>query len=217
MTGPIRAILTDIEGTTSSIAFVTQTLFPYARAAMPTFVAAHARELAPLLDEVRAAEPGDAVETLRRWIDEDRKATPLKTIQGRIWAEGYASGAFKGHVYPDAARALRAWRDAGRRLFVYSSGSVEAQRLIFRHSDQGDLEPLFSGWFDTTIGPKREAASYVRIAEAIGEEAQAILFLSDVQAELDAAVGAGLRAALIDRTGVGGAASFADIDLSRWL
>ena len=129
-----------------------------------------------MLDQVRAAEPGDPAAALQRWIDQDRKATPLKTIQGRIWAEGYASGAFKGHVYPDAAQALRAWHAAGIRLYVYSSGSVEAQQLIFRHRDQGDLEPLFSGWFDTTTGPKREAASYVRIVSAIGEAADAILF-----------------------------------------
>jgi enolase-phosphatase E1 len=214
MIGAIRAILTDIEGTTSSIAFVTETLFPYARAALPAYVAAHARELAPLLDEVRAAEPGDPAATLQRWIDEDRKATPLKTIQGRIWAEGYADGAFKGHVYPDAAKTLRAWHEAGYRLYVYSSGSVEAQQLIFRHSDQGDLEPLFSGWFDTTTGPKREAASYTRIVKTIGEAPEAILFLSDVQAELDAAGAAGLRTVLVDRSGHQGAASFAGIDPS---
>jgi len=211
--GSVRAILTDIEGTTSSIAFVTETLFPFARAALPAYVAAHAAELAPLLDEVRAAEPGDPVATLQRWIDEDRKATLLKTIQGRIWAEGYARGAFKGHVYPDAAHSLRAWRAAGYRLYVYSSGSVEAQRLIFRHSDQGDLEPLFSGWFDTATGPKREATSYARIAAAIGEPTGAILFLSDVQAELDAAAEAGMRTTLVDRTGGQGAASFAELDL----
>jgi enolase-phosphatase E1 len=210
----VRAILTDIEGTTSSIAFVAETLFPYARAALPAYVAAHAQDLAPLLDEVRAAEPGDPVATLQRWIDEDRKATPLKTIQGRIWAEGYAKGAFRGHVYPDAADALRRCSAAGCRLYVYSSGSVQAQRLIFRHSDQGDLEPLFSGWFDTTSGPKREAASYARIAEAIGEAAGAILFLSDVQAELDAAAAAGLRTVLVDRDRGHGVASFAEIDPS---
>ncbi len=214
MTDPIRAILTDIEGTTSSIAFVAETLFPYARAALPAYVAAHAQELAPLLDEVTAAEPGDPAQVLQRWIDQDRKATPLKTIQGRIWAEGYAKGAFKGHVYPDAADALRRWKAAGYGLYVYSSGSVEAQQLIFRHSDQGDLEPLFSGWFDTTTGPKRETASYARIAVAIGEAAGAILFLSDVQAELDAAAAAGLRTVLVDRTGRQGVASFAEIDPS---
>jgi len=210
----VRAILTDIEGTTSSIAFVAETLFPYARAALPAYVAAHGRELAPLLDEVRAVEPGDPVATLQRWIDEDRKATPLKTIQGRIWAEGYANGAFKGHVYPDAADALRRWSAAGYRLYVYSSGSVQAQQLIFHHSDQGDLEPLFSGWFDTTSGPKREAASYARITATIGEAADAILFLSDVQAELDAAAAAGLRTVLVDRDGGQGVASFAEIDPS---
>jgi enolase-phosphatase E1 len=213
MSAAVRAILTDIEGTTSSITFVTKVLFPYARAALPAYLAAHAEELAPLLEEVKAAEPGDPVVTLFRWIDEDRKATPLKTIQGRIWARGYAEGAFKGHVYPDAAAALRRWKAAGLRLFVYSSGSVEAQRLTFQHSDQGDLEPLFSGWFDTTTGPKREATSYARIAEAVGEPADAILFLSDVQAELDAARAAGLQVQLVDRAGGQGVASFADIRL----
>ena len=214
MKAAVRAILTDIEGTTSSIDFVTRTLFPYARAALPAYVAAHAEAVKPLLDEVRTAEPGDPVSTLQRWIDEDRKATPLKTLQGWIWAEGYAAGVFKGHVYPDAAEALRRWHRAGCRLFVYSSGSVEAQKLIFSHSDQGDLSPLFSGWFDTTTGPKREAASYARIVRAIGEPAGAILFLSDVQAELNAAEAAGMHTLLIDRTGGNGVASFADIDLA---
>ena len=214
MTMPVRAILTDIEGTTSSIAFVAETLFPYARAALPAYVAEHAEAVRPLLDEVRAIEPGDPVATLQRWIDEDRKATPLKTLQGWIWAKGYADGAFKGHVYPDAAQALSAWRAGGLRFYVYSSGSVEAQQLIFGHSDQGDLAPLFSGWFDTTAGPKREAASYARIVHAIGEAAGGILFLSDVQAELDAAAVAGMRIQLIDRTGGRGAASFAEIDLA---
>ena len=213
MRAPIRAILTDIEGTTSSIAFVAETLFPYARAALPAYVAAHPAKVAPLLDEVRATESGDPLQTLLRWIDEDRKATPLKTLQGWIWAEGYAEGAFKGHVYPDAAQALRRWKGDGLRLYVYSSGSIEAQKLIFGHSDQGDLTPLFSGYFDTTSGPKREAASYVRIAEAIGGEPANILFLSDVQAELDAAHAAGLRTQLVDRTGGGGVSSFADIAL----
>jgi enolase-phosphatase E1 len=212
MTSAIRAILTDIEGTTSSIAFVAETLFPYAAKALPAYVAAHPEQVAGVLAEVEAMEPGDPVQTLLRWIGEDRKATPLKTLQGWIWAEGYAAGAFKGHVYPDAALALRAWAEAGYRLYVYSSGSVEAQKLIFGHSDQGDLAPLFSGWFDTTSGPKREAASYARIAEAVGEPPGAILFLSDVQAELDAAAGAGMRTVLVDRTGGQGVASFAEID-----
>jgi enolase-phosphatase E1 len=214
----IKAILTDIEGTTTSIAFVTDTLFPYARAALQAYVARHEAELGPLLDEVRAmeevldADRAQVIAILERWIDEDRKATPLKEIQGRIWANGYASGAFRGHVYPDAAEALRAWHAAGYRLHVYSSGSVAAQKLIFGHSDQGDLAPLFSGWFDTNVGPKRAATSYTRIARSIGEAPDAILFLSDHPAEIAAAREAGLRTLLVDRAGEAGIASFADID-----
>ena len=214
MSGAVRAVLTDIEGTTSSIAFVAETLFPYARAALPAYVAAHPDKVAAILEAVRAAEPGDPVATLQRWIDEDRKATPLKTLQGWIWAEGYAVGAFQGHVYPDAAAALRRWSAAGLKLYVYSSGSIEAQKLIFGHSDQGDLSGLFSGWFDTTSGAKREAASYGRIAAAIGEPAEAILFLSDVQAELDAAAVSGMRTQLVDRAGGLGAGSFDEIDVA---
>ena len=148
-----RAILTDIEGTTSSIAFVAETLFPYARERLPAFVAAHPDEAAPILAEVAAMEPGDPVATLTRWIDEDRKATPLKTLQGMIWADGYRERAFTGHIYPDAAAALRRWHEAGIALYVFSSGSVAAQKLLFGHSDAGDLTPLFSGYFDTTTGP----------------------------------------------------------------
>ena len=208
-----RAILTDIEGTTSSIAFVAETLFPYARAHLPTFVAAHPEDSAPILAEVAAIEPGDPVATLTRWIDEDRKATPLKTLQGMIWADGYRERAFTGHIYPDAVAALRRWHDAGIALYVFSSGSVAAQKLLFGHSDAGDLMPLFSGYFDTTTGPKREAASYHAIASAIGLAADEILFLSDTPQEIAAAREAGLSALLIDRAhGAGDIATFEDID-----
>lgn len=209
----MKAILTDIEGTTSSIAFVAQTLFPYARAHLPAYVAAHPTETAPILAEVAAAEPGDAVETLLRWIDEDRKATPLKALQGMIWADGYASGAFRGHVYPDAVAALRRWHDAGLRLYVFSSGSVAAQKLLFGHSEAGDLTPLFSGYFDTTTGAKREAASYARIASAIGEAAEDVLFVSDTPEEVAAARTAGMAVGLIDRSGRGDIGSFDDLPL----
>jgi enolase-phosphatase E1 len=208
-----RAILTDIEGTTSSIAFVAETLFPYARARLPAFVAAHPEETAPILAEVTATEPGDPVETLIRWIDEDHKATPLKALQGMIWADGYRERAFTGHIYPDAAMALRRWHAAGIALYVFSSGSVSAQKLLFGHSDAGDLTPLFSGYFDTTTGPKREAASYRAIAGAIGLAVDEILFLSDTPQEVAAAREAGLSALLIDRDGgAGDIASFEDID-----
>ncbi|MEP7008379.1 MAG: acireductone synthase [Sphingomonas bacterium] len=208
-----RAILTDIEGTTSSIAFVAETLFPYARERLPAFVAAHPDEAAPILAEVVAMEPGDPVATLTRWIDEDRKATPLKTLQGMIWADGYRERAFTGHIYPDAVAALRRWREAGIGLYVFSSGSVAAQKLLFGHSDAGNLTALFSGYFDTTTGPKREAASYQAIANAIGLPANEILFLSDTPEEIAAAREAGLSALLIDRDGgTGDIATFEDVD-----
>ncbi|MEO6215223.1 MAG: acireductone synthase [Sphingomonas sp.] len=208
-----RAILTDIEGTTSSIAFVAETLFPYARARLSAFVAAHPDETAPILAEVAATEPGDPVATLTRWIDEDRKATPLKTLQGMIWADGYRERAFTGHIYPDAVAALRGWHDAGIALYVFSSGSVAAQKLLFGHSDAGDLTPLFSGYFDTATGPKREAVSYQAIADAIGLAADEILFLSDTPQEIAAAREAGLSALLIDRDGgTGDITTFEDVD-----
>jgi enolase-phosphatase E1 len=208
-----RAILTDIEGTTSSIAFVAETLFPYARERLPAFVAVHPDETAPILAEVAAMEPGDPIATLTRWIDEDRKATPLKALQGMIWADGYRERAFTGHVYPDAVAALRRWHAAGIALYIFSSGSVAAQKLLFGHSDAGDLTPLFSGYFDTTTGPKREAASYRAIADAIGRPADEILFLSDTPQEIAAAREAGLSALLIDRDGgAGDIASFEAVE-----
>lgn len=202
----VKAILTDIEGTTSSISFVKDVLFPYARRALPRFVAARGKEPAvrKWLDAVATENGGmcdDAmiVEVLQGWIDEDRKHTALKALQGMIWADGYNSADFTAHIYPDAAPALRAWHAAGLPLYVYSSGSVPAQRLFFGHSDAGDLTPLFSGWFDTEVGGKREAQSYRNIVEAIGIPAGDVLFLSDVVEELDAAREAGLQTALIDR------------------
>lgn len=200
MTDTPRAILLDIEGTTSSIAFVTETLFPYARAHLRAFVEANPDRAAPILAQV----PGDPIETLLRWIDEDRKETPLKALQGMIWAEGYASGHLQGHVYPDTPEALRRWQAGGVPVWIYSSGSIEAQKLIFGHSVEGDLTPLLKGHFDTTTGPKREAHSYAAIAAATGIAAGEMLFVSDVQAEVDAAHAAGLQALLIDREGGGG-------------
>ncbi|MGJ7902017.1 acireductone synthase [Lysobacter sp. 1R34A] len=203
---PIRAILTDIEGTTSSISFVKDVLFPYARRALPAFVAARGREPAvrKWLDAVALENGGVCqdsvvVEVLQGWIDQDRKHTALKALQGMIWADGYKSADFTSHMYPDAAPALRRWKEQGQRLYVYSSGSVPAQRLLFGHSDAGDLTGLFSGWFDTEVGGKRERDSYARIAESIGLPADEILFLSDVVEELDAAREAGLATVLIDR------------------
>jgi enolase-phosphatase E1 len=203
-----RAILLDVEGTTTSIDFVHGALFPHARARMAAFVAARSADPAvrAALDEVSALEgrPLDdaaAVATLLQWMDQDRKATPLKALQGMIWREGYDSGALRGHLYDDAAEALRAWHARGISLYVYSSGSVLAQRLLFAHSDHGDLSPLFSGHFDTQSGGKREAASYSRIAGAIGVPAAEVLFASDVAAELEAARASGMRVVEVRRDG----------------
>jgi enolase-phosphatase E1 len=202
----MATILTDIEGTTSSISFVKDVLFPYARRALPGFVRERGGEpeVRRWLDMV-ATEHGamcdDAmiVETLQGWIDEDRKHTALKALQGLVWREGYLSGELEADMYPDAVAGLRRWHAAGHRLAVYSSGSVAAQKLLFAHTDAGDLVPLFDAFFDTEAGPKREAASYARIAAELGTPPAGIVFLSDVVAELDAAREAGLRTVLLDR------------------
>ena len=205
MTQP-QAILTDIEGTTSSISFVKNVLFPYARQALPGCVAEHGQDpdVRRWLDAV-ATEIGGAcqdslvVETLQGWIDQDRKHTALKALQGRIWDAGYRRGDYTAHFYPEVTAVLKGWHASGLPLYVYSSGSVPAQKLFFGFSDAGDLSPLVSGWFDTEVGGKREADSYRRIVQAIGVPAGEILFLSDVVEELDAAREAGLQTRLIDR------------------
>jgi enolase-phosphatase E1 len=203
----IQAIVTDIEGTTTDIGFVHRVLFPYAARQLPAYIAAHRDEprVQALLAEVAAqsgrpgASEAQVVDQLLEWIKLDLKITPLKTLQGWIWREGYERGDFTGHLYPDAAICLRRWHEAGLRLYVYSSGSEEAQRLLFGHSDHGDLTGLFSGFFDTRVGAKREADSYRHIARAIDLPPGRILFLSDIESELDAARTAGLETCLLAR------------------
>lgn len=200
-----RAIVTDIEGTTTSLRFVHDTLFPWSRARLADHVRAHEDELGAVLAAVRdGAGPldlADCIATLERWHDEDRKIAPLKTLQGLIWADGYARGAFRGHVYPDAVSALRRWHARGIVLAVYSSGSVAAQRLLFGHSEAGDLVPLFSHWFDTATGAKRDVAAYHAVVAALGFSAADVLFLSDVAEELRAAREAGLAVCQLARDG----------------
>ena len=204
----IRAILTDIEGTTSSLSFVKEVLFPYSRERMSPFLAEHAAEpeVARELEEVSRLTGSvlsvpEATQQLIEWIDLDRKATPLKALQGMIWASGYQNGDFHGHIYEDAARKLRAWEAQGLSLYVFSSGSVAAQKLLFAHTQYGDLTPLFSGYFDTRIGPKQEHASYSAITRQIGIPGENILFLSDIDGELDAAQKAGLKTVKLLRQG----------------
>ncbi len=203
----VKAIVTDIEGTTTSLSFVKDVLFPYADQHMQAFVVAHRQDpaVARLIDDVRL-ETGqavlslaDAITQLRQWIAQDQKITPLKAIQGLMWEEGYRNGDFTGHVYEDAVRHLLHWHELGLKLYVYSSGSVYAQKLLFGYSDAGDLTPLFSGYFDTAVGHKRDAAAYQHIIEAIGLPAGEILFLSDIAEELDAAAQAGMKTCCLVR------------------
>mgnify|MGYP003672869047 FL=1 len=205
----VRAIVTDIEGTTTDINFVHKVLFPYAHNKLPEFLRANAEipAVAEQIDAVRS-EMGDPDATLEaviaellHWIETDQKVTPLKALQGMVWADGYQRGDFKGHLYSDVAPALHQWKEAGKALYVYSSGSVQAQKLLFGYSDEGDLTPLFSGYFDTHIGHKREATAYQRIVAELDLPADAVLFLSDVVEELDAAKQAGMQTLQLVREG----------------
>lgn len=203
----IRAILTDIEGTTTDINFVHKTLFPYAAKHLPDYVRANLQEPAvqQILDDARQeiGQPDADVETLidalLGWIEADKKVTALKALQGLIWVNGYQQGDFTGHLYHDAFTYLQGWHEQGFKLYVFSSGSVKAQKLLFGYSDAGDITGLFSGYFDTTTGHKREQASYVAIAEAMELPPAEILFLSDVEEELDAARAAGMQTTLLAR------------------
>jgi enolase-phosphatase E1 len=174
---------------------------------MADYVTAHAPALEEVLDHVRREEgradlsAEECASAMLRWMDEDRKVSSLKAVQGMIWRAGYESGHLTGHLYPDVAPNLRRWRSQGIGLHVYSSGSVEAQRLLFGHTEEGDLTPLFSAFFDTLTGPKKEAASYARIAGEIALPPPSILFLSDHPDELAAAAQAGLRVCGLRRPG----------------
>lgn len=202
----IKAIVTDIEGTTSSLSFVKDVLFPYARANLEDYVRRHQNEpqVNTLLEET-CNEVGAELDTaqliaqLIQWLDEDKKVTPLKSLQGLIWEAGYQKGDFSGHIYPDAAANLKAWKAKGLDLYVYSSGSVHAQKLLFTHTEYGDLTPLFSGYFDTRIGGKSEPESYGKIAKQLGISADQIVFLSDIKEELDAAKTAGFQTLWLTR------------------
>jgi enolase-phosphatase E1 len=222
----VRAVLTDIEGTTTSLAFVQEQLFPYARRYLPAYVREHEAELQDIAAQIKSLvgqsnlTSQQMTEILLHWMDEDRKAPPLKTLQGMIWRSGYARGEIVSHVYEDAERALRRWHDGGIRNHVYSSGSVEAQKLLFSHTSRGDLTRLLSGYFDTTTGPKLESGSYHRIATRLKLAAPSIVFLSDHPGETDAAAAAGLQTILLTRQHVDSgtrpsARSFDDIRLQK--
>lgn len=204
----IQAVLTDVEGTTTSLSFVHDVLFPYARERLPDFIRRHQNEpeVKELLDDLREQQQRylneqQVIDLFGYWMEIDRKETVLKSLQGIMWRAGYESGDFTGHVYEDAVRRLREWHDAGIRLYVFSSGSVPAQKLLFGYSDFGDLTPLFAGYFDTRTGAKREAGAYKHIAEAVEIPPEEILFLSDLIEELNAARAAGMRTTQLVRDG----------------
>lgn len=203
---PPAAVIIDIEGTTTPIAFVRDTLFPYARARLAAAITRP--DAQSIAAEIAGMVPGKPVlDTLHAWMDTDAKVTPLKALQGLIWNDGYADGSLKGALYPDVSPSLRRWSRAGLRLHIYSSGSVAAQRLLFRHSVDGDLTNLFAGFFDTNVGGKREPESYDRICIGINVPPAEVLFLSDIEAELDAAATAGLRTCQLVRAQDGTIAS----------
>lgn len=199
-----KFILTDIEGTTTSVSFVYEVLFPYFRENIHKTI--ELKELKSVqevfsqtIQWVKDTEnrtistPSEIIEVLNQWSQEDKKITPLKTLQGILWEEAYTSGTIQGHVYDDVAPALKRWKEKGIQLGVFSSGSIAAQKLIFGYSVAGDLTPYFSAYFDTSTGGKREAATYQLIAEKLGILASEILFLSDITEELQAAASAGLQ------------------------
>jgi enolase-phosphatase E1 len=206
----VEAIVTDIEGTTTSISFVHDVLFPYAKAHVRDYVISHQAdpEVAQVIKDVKEtasipdANLDQVIGTLSAWMDQDKKITPLKTLQGLMWKEGYDQGKFQGHLYLDAFKQLMNWYGQSFRLYVYSSGSVQAQKLLFSHTTYGDITPLFYGYFDTKVGGKREAASYLAIASQLKLAPEKILFLSDTVEELNAARDAGMQTIWVVRDGV---------------
>lgn len=208
-----KYILTDIEGTTSSISFVAEKLFPYFRnnildlselADDPVVQEAFEQtiQLAKSEDGETIATEQEIIDKLYEWSVEDRKITPLKTLQGVLWDKGYRDGELKGHVYPEVAASLKKWKEQGIGLGVFSSGSVPAQKLIFGYSISGDLTPYFSNYFDTNTGGKRDAETYSKIAGILNLDPAGILFLSDIEAELQAADSTGFQTIQLAREGM---------------
>ncbi len=210
-----RGILLDVEGTTSSISFVYDVLFTHAKEHIAAFLAAHASDAnvldlataltaaagSPLTAAEIAADPTRAALAAIDLMNRDVKDTALKALQGMIWRSGFESGQIVSHIFDDVPSALAHWADSGLDVRIYSSGSIEAQKLFFAHTAAGDLTPHLRGHYDTTTGPKREATSYAAIAADMGLEPRQILFISDVGAELDAARAAGMATALAVRPG----------------
>lgn len=207
----IRLIIVDIEGTTTSVSFVFDVLFPYFREQIhrvtervndPAIAAILEQVKALVLSETQTViDDQGAIAQLHQWSVEDRKVAPLKAMQGILWEEGYQNGDFKGHIYPDVPSSFQQWQQQGIKLGVYSSGSVSAQKLLFGYSEYGDLTHYFDWYFDLQVGSKKEIASYQAIAQQTGFSLAEILFLSDMEAELDAAQAAGFNVIQLVRAG----------------
>ncbi|HEY9888092.1 MAG TPA: acireductone synthase, partial [Candidatus Obscuribacterales bacterium] len=206
---PLQAIVLDIEGTTTDITFVKNTLFPYATERLAAFMTAIAptAEGQAILEQVRTTvgnpqlDLAGAIAQLLAWAQADQKVTPLKALQGLIWEEGYRTGAYQSHVYDDAVTHLRQWHHQGIPLYIYSSGSIAAQKLLFAHTTAGDLTPCLQGYFDTTTGAKVDPASYTQIAATLALPAETLLFLSDHPGEIAAAQQAGWQVYAVQRPG----------------
>ncbi|MFN7929557.1 MAG: acireductone synthase [Blastocatellia bacterium] len=232
MAPTIKVILLDIEGTTTPIDFVFQTLFPYARHHLAAYLAAHWEDVQADLADLAAEHAADVAQGLQpppldsiqldyvvaylHWLmARDRKSTPLKSLQGKVWEEGYKSGALQSQFFADVPPALARWQQQQKRICIFSSGSVLAQKLLFAYTEFGDLSGFISGWFDTKVGAKKEASSYTRIAAALDVAPSEVVFLSDVTAELDAARASGMHTILSLRSGnppQGGAENFAGVE-----
>jgi enolase-phosphatase E1 len=216
----IKVVLLDIEGTTTPIDFIYKVLFPFASEQVGSFLRRHAAE--PAIRQVMAelkeqqqkdvaagvsprggsaaqADVEEVASYARRLMSRDVKLAPLKTLQGRIWQEGYARRDLTGQVYRDVPKAFERWRTQGKKVCIYSSGSVLAQQMLFRNSTDGDLTPLIDAYFDLDVGGKKEADSYRQIAGRLGQKPEAVMFLSDVVNELAAAREAGMHAVLTVR------------------
>ena len=209
----VDTVICDIEGTTSSISFVHKVLFPLSLENLHGYLIKNADndELRKVLTAMwQQLFPERAVgadllpvleQKLREYILGDVKDTTLKWVQGKIWKIAFESNAVRGHVYPDVPEFFKRWDAEGKKLYIYSSGSIEVQQLMFRYSEYGDLTPQLSGYFDTTTGPKRESGSYRAIVNAIDIDPSSALFLSDIVAELQAAEFAGMQTCLLLREG----------------
>ncbi|NPA13003.1 MAG: acireductone synthase [Aquificae bacterium] len=202
-----KVILLDIEGTIAPISFVKEVLFPYSKERIDSFLKENKDDpqVAQIINQVKEIANVETLEevaeTLKRWIDEDRKITPLKDLQGLIWKEGFETGQLKAPLYPDAYNKMKQWKEKGYPMYIYSSGSVEAQKLFFSHTEKGNILHWFKGFFDTKIGNKKETSSYLKIAQQIGEKPEKFVFFSDNEDEITASAKAGMEVYRVAREG----------------